>query len=800
MTLSCTIQGNAVSMLAGSFSAGYTLNNRPTGTMSVYYEGAPVGDEGDEVVVTRTSDSVVVFAGRITSVRISVDEAGNKFASYSLSGHEVLADRRIVGEVYINKTTGFIVGDLITKYLAGDGITAGTIDTGLLLPRAVFGYQQLSNVLRALAEANGYIWYIDTAKALHFTERDLLSAPVDIDETVSGERAIRGLRYDRSLTQYRNRQFVQYNELTAERSERFAGDGFNQTFTVEFPIAEKPDVLVNEIPESVGIAGLSENTKWYWSKNSNTISQEVTDPPIGSSSSLTYIGIDTNAQIGISITARGNFAVNLLSSSKELALYQVSNQFGSLLQVFPTGYDAVHGITFIDEEYLALTYTDASVDYIRLIRRVGDSLEFAGVPVYTANPMLLSPECANGEYVATAEEDTIDSLNLYKFDKSAETLTLVETVASSGGIQNPIMVWYGDYIAYASYDDSVKVYKLDRSTDTLTSIYDISEGLGVQVSTAAWVDKYLYTGFSNLTSSPQKTTIIRYSIDIDTDTVTRLGTTTVTGISDSANIVSINTNIFVSGRGGLNPGGNYYEVSIDDGSLRYLGNFSHTNNIATLGLAPIRNIGSSFIIGIASATSPIFIAKPVGGVITVRYKGLFPNVTQVDDFAEQTARIAIEGGTGIYESFQSASDTDTEPAAIDIAQAILERYGKVPRVISFETQVEGFDTGQIVQINWPSLGIIDEEYLIERMAIRDEMATTIYYQLNCISGRDIGNWQEFWRSLRGDAGSFDFGGSDILPKAAAVQDMVTITEEVTAVTLATETNWDEGNWDEMEWQ
>lgn len=802
MTLACTVQGNPVSILAGSFNASYTLGNRPTGSVRIYYTGStPPADEGDEIIITRTSDSSKVFAGRVTSVTVNVDEAGNKIATLRIGGYEAIADRRMVGEVYFNRTAGYIVDDIISKYLAGDGITAGTIDAGAVIPRAVFGYQTASDVLRTLADANGYIWFIDRDKALHFTERDAVSAPVGIDEATQGERSIRGLSLDRSLTQYRNRQLVQYTELTSVRTESFAGDGQTKTWALEFPVAAKPTITVNGIAKTVGIAGLDPegSNDFYWSKGTNSIGQDVLAETIGADWGIEYIGVDTNSQVGIQLTARGGYAANLIASNSTIALYQISNKLGTLAQIYETGYDTLLGISFIDDEYLALTYTDAGTHYIRLVRRVGNSLEFVGTPSTTTNPVLLSAECSNGEYVAVSQTLTGDSLELYKFDKSAQTLTFAYTVIGSGGTQNPIMVWYGDYLAYASNDNLVKVYKLDRTADTLSSIYSNSEGLGVQVASAAWVDKYLYTGFSTLTGDPQQKQIVRHSLDISTDTVTRLGVDTVTSADDTANMVSINNFIFVSGRGAPS-GGNYFRVSLSDGSLEYFGNFSYSPDISTIALAPIRNAGASFIMGISSGGNPpIFIAKPSNAIIAVTYQGTFPNVTQIDDFTEQAARITAEGGTGIYEAFQLATDTESEPSAIDIAQAILARYGNVPRVVSFETLIGSLSDGQVITINWPSLGISNEEFLIERIGIRDERGTALWYSLRCISGRDIGNWQEFWRSLR-PSSSFDFGGSDTLPKAVAVADMVGMNDDATAVSAATQTNWGEGNWSEMEWQ
>jgi hypothetical protein len=811
MTLSCTIQGNAVSIMAGSFNASYTLNNRPTGSMRVYYTGSTApGDEGDEVVVTRTSDSVVVFAGRITSVAISVDEVGNKFASYLLSGHEVLADRRIVAEVYINRTTGFIVGDLITKYLAADGITAGTIGTGIIIPRAVFGYQQLSNVLRILAEANGYIWYIDTAKALHFTERDLLNAPYDIDETVAGDRPIRGLRYERSLTQYRNRQYIQYNELTPERTERFAGDGETKTWSAEFAVASKPLVSVNNVAKTVGISGLDPDgsNDFYWSKGSYSIAQDFFAVPLSANGAVDVINDEVDVPFLKTIDASGTHAVATFHDAS------TGNKGVVLLRLTPTSIDKVYELPIVTDEvfigvraewindrYLLVQYYNATPNVYtqEVFELQGDVFVSTGADM---NQSPISVYGSNGRNIVGIKSVfTQEDFILWTYNNRLNTITQTGTIAKDTNYSMPNVAVDGQYVVYAKRDiipfgtTRIGLIKIDPQNDTwaATDEQDIqgtnlSAGQGVVV-----VGTYVFF-LSN--ASPWNIKV--YRINTTTDELEYVYEFTPPSGVASLTVTYINAFGSYIVLSGAFVGGDVVVLSFDFTSETLSLSGAYEDDIN--GVVSISQAGYGVYDRVAFGDDFVRAFRFSPDVLQVQYYGTFPNITQVDDFTEQTARVAAEGGTGIYEAFQSATDTDSEPSAIDIGQAILERYGRIPRVVAFDTQVEGYETGQIIEINWPSIGIIDEEYLIERMSIRDESASALWYQLRCISGRDIGNWQEFWRSLRSDGATYDFGGSDILPKAAAVQDMVVVDEQVTTDKLAAQTNWDEGNWDEMEWQ
>jgi hypothetical protein len=483
-TLICTVQGQSQPMIAGSFRASYSVNNRPTASFSLYNEnGALLVQEGDDVIITDAVTSDTVFGGKIVHVTYDHGLGGSFRIAVGCAGWEMLTDRRIVAEFYERKTSGFIVKDLISKYLAIDGITEGNILDGLRGNRVVFGYIPLSEALRKLADANGFVWYINANKELNFTSCNCNQAPFDIDFDDPNKKAIRNTQLQSTLTQYRNRQFVQYDELTSLRTERFAGDGETKTFTVEFPIVLKPRVFVNNVEKTVGVSGLNEQgtNDFYFSFKNPSIIQDEFDTPLA------------------------------------------------------------------------------------------------------------------GQVV-----------------------------------------------------------------------------------------------------------------DLDTGIVTPPDT------------------------------------------------------------------------------------------IEIQYFGTFPSVTEINEESEQTSRIAIEGGSGLYESFQKADQATNESEAIDIANAILTKYGNVPQVFTFQGRQKGAYPGQFIDIDWSPLGV-SGQFLIDKMDIIDTSAHALWYSYRCVSGSNVGNWQEFWRSLRPES-SFSFDGQEVLPLGRVVLDQVELQDTAETLTLSVETDWDEGLWDQMEWQ
>ncbi len=181
-----------------------------------------------------------------------------------------LADKRRVAKTYATpQTAKYIIEDIITDYLAAEGIIIGEIQTGPVIEQMIINYQSPSAVFDALAEKAGYIWYIDPYKALYFVERTTTPAPFDV--TTNETR-----RFFSSLEQksdmYRNRQYIRAGRgLTSEQIETFTGDGVTVSFTVGYPISKVPVVTVNAVGQNVGIKGLDVGKDCYWSKGDPVI-------------------------------------------------------------------------------------------------------------------------------------------------------------------------------------------------------------------------------------------------------------------------------------------------------------------------------------------------------------------------------------------------------------------------------------------------------------------------------------------------------------------------------------------------
>lgn len=192
-----------------------------------------------------------------------------------LLDNTAICGRRVIAETYINQSNGYIVQDIINKYLGAEGITAGTIDDSVTVKRAIYSYMRADDVLDELAELTGCNWWVTPEKVLHFFKQGTFKAPWDL----VNQKPIRNVKIESDLNQYRNRQYIRAGQDTTDlQTEEFILDGKQKTFTVAYKIAEKPTITIEyddgttKTP-SIGIRGVDQNSEWYWNKGEKELGQ-----------------------------------------------------------------------------------------------------------------------------------------------------------------------------------------------------------------------------------------------------------------------------------------------------------------------------------------------------------------------------------------------------------------------------------------------------------------------------------------------------------------------------------------------
>ncbi len=267
-------------------------------------------DIGDSFEVYQ--DLTKIFAGVIKDIEEYEDSPGRLSYQLAVTNNSALADKRRIGKTYENETAGNIVTDLITEKLVEEGVSAGTIQTGPTISKAIFNYVPISKALDYIKDVTGYVWEINDNLELNFYERSTNVAPWSISDTTK----LHNFKRRRTMENYRNVQYVRGgNGRTDTQTDVVPTpkpDGSSRNFVLPYPLAEKPTIKINSVvvsADDVGVRGFDTGKKWYFSYDSEIVTQDDGEVVLTDSDTLeiTFIGlfpIFVEARSETEITAR----------------------------------------------------------------------------------------------------------------------------------------------------------------------------------------------------------------------------------------------------------------------------------------------------------------------------------------------------------------------------------------------------------------------------------------------------------------------------------------------------------------
>jgi hypothetical protein len=276
----------------GTASIEHTIDGRSTATFEyIDFNATNHFDKGQEVLI-RDVESNILFGGLIEEVTEELIGSASDPLVHMIQAADYtsIADRRLFVGAYESTTAGDIVRDIMSV-LSEDGITEGLIQEGEVLERQLFPYSKCSEALDKLAELCGFIWFIDYDKKLYFVDRSAYAAEWSLtsyDDVLQGS-----LRVSRGNPEYRNIQYVSGGSaLTNTMTEYFKGDSVQRSFTVGYPIADEPQVYVNDVPKVVGLKGADKDCDWYYAKGDATITQDPSGDVLTADDTLkvVYVG------------------------------------------------------------------------------------------------------------------------------------------------------------------------------------------------------------------------------------------------------------------------------------------------------------------------------------------------------------------------------------------------------------------------------------------------------------------------------------------------------------------------------
>lgn len=155
-------------------------------------------------------------------------------------------------------------------------------------------------------------------------------------------------------------------------------------------------------------------------------------------------------------------------------------------------------------------------------------------------------------------------------------------------------------------------------------------------------------------------------------------------------------------------------------------------------------------------------------ILTIEFKGLYPVIIVAESQEEIQSRQAIEGGSGVYENVLEETSLDTKDAALEYTDKLLEKYGFIPKVVSFDTYEAGLRAGQLLPVTNTQHNI-SGTFLINSVTARDDNGDTLY-GVQCLDGSKLGGWEKFFKALVQSKKKFVIRENEILVSLSTFKD------------------------------
>lgn len=312
---SVKINNNAVFCLAGSLKIDLSVGRRSQASFIVHTDTNTHFYQYQQVKIF-DHNGILVFSGYITNPkeqRMGFQKA--LIHTITCTDQHFLADKRIIQKVYSNMTVGAIVQDIVTTYLASEGVTLGTAGSGPsstttqifdgLIPKTTlypsttlypngnvgvvsnttFSYCTVAAALDSLVtEASSagvqYYWAIDQNKRLFFQPYTASPNNLIVDGTWIDQKS-NGATVQRQNVKYRNKQWLTGGVgQTPQKTETRTSDGKTTAWTMGYPLFSAPTVTVNGTGQTVGVKGATipkgaTPPAWTWAQGDPVITQET---------------------------------------------------------------------------------------------------------------------------------------------------------------------------------------------------------------------------------------------------------------------------------------------------------------------------------------------------------------------------------------------------------------------------------------------------------------------------------------------------------------------------------------------
>ena len=227
-------------------------------------------------IVQFNDGSTKLFEGLVVQSTESIDGLA-KYFYVTCKDYTHTLDRQLVSKVYTGQTATAIVQDLISTFTTG--FTTTNVVAGVVIERIAFNYLTVSQCLEKLTKMlNGYSWYVDYDKDIHFFATVLNLAPFSLTDT-SQNFTFGTLDIKQDTHQLRNDIYIRGGNIisASARTEYFSGDATKLIFPLGLKYNVEPTVTVGGVGKTVGLENIdvAGSNDCYWDFNQKTLRFET---------------------------------------------------------------------------------------------------------------------------------------------------------------------------------------------------------------------------------------------------------------------------------------------------------------------------------------------------------------------------------------------------------------------------------------------------------------------------------------------------------------------------------------------
>jgi len=156
-----------------------------------------------------------------------------------------------------------------------------------------FNRISLAEAIQKLADLLSYVWYVDTNADLHFMAKNAELAPFELGDDL-GNHIYDSLSITDDITQLRNSVLVQGGTTVSAttRTEEYDGDGNRTQFPLVNKFASLPTVVVDSVPQVVGVEFLNDDAGYdvMWNYNEKYLRFTAGNTPGAGTDNVTVTG------------------------------------------------------------------------------------------------------------------------------------------------------------------------------------------------------------------------------------------------------------------------------------------------------------------------------------------------------------------------------------------------------------------------------------------------------------------------------------------------------------------------------